>query len=81
VFSNLDAYGRNAGSEHIQIRCGLAPAHRSALAAFVAVSRLNGHDRHTQVGQGGCEAADIVAQHIHQQPFPDRPWQALGAID
>jgi len=65
VLDDLDVYGRNAGSEHVQIRCGLAPAHRSALAVFVAVGRLNGHDRHTQVGQGGCEAADIVAQHIH----------------
>ena len=46
-----------------------------------AVGCLNGHDRDTQFGQGGCEAADIVAQHIHQQLFPDRPWQALGAID
>jgi hypothetical protein len=45
VLDDLDADGRDAGAEHVQIRRGLAFAHRPALALFVAVSGLYCHWR------------------------------------
>ena len=64
VLDNLDADGRDAGAERIEIRCDLALTHRPTFALFVAVGGLYCHGGYAQCGHGGGEATDIVAQQI-----------------
>jgi hypothetical protein len=69
VHDDLDADGRNAGAERVEIRRSLTLTHRPTFAPFVAVGGLYSHDWDAQSGQRGGEATDIVTQRIGHQSF------------
>ena len=51
IGDDFDLDRRQTRAEHVEIGGGLAGVHRAALAFFVAVGRLQSHDRDAEAGQ------------------------------
>jgi hypothetical protein len=58
----------------------VALAYRSPFPLLVVVRGLDCHHRYAQSGQGGGEAANIVAHHFDQHLLPDLSRQPSGAF-